>query len=158
MYLQLPNCAEPMKAPPANAITSAVPHVCEGETVLVVDDEPSVRMFVSEVLGSLGYVVVEAADSQVGLQLLCSDTRVDLLVTDIGLPGGLDGREMAEKARLRRPGLPVLFMTGYVEPQILKEYPPGPAMAVITKPFSLDTFRVSLYAILQEALTMAKAP
>ncbi|WP_139670781.1 PAS domain-containing sensor histidine kinase [Pseudomonas sp. F16(2018)] len=158
VYLQLPNCAEPTQAPPPTAVTSAVPQVCAGETVLVVDDEPSVRMFVSEVLGSLGYVVVEAADSQAGFQVLCSDTRVDLLVTDIGLPGGFDGREMAEKARLSRPGLPVLFMTGYVEPQILEDYPPGPAMAVIIKPFSLDAFRASLHAVLQEALSIAQEP
>lgn len=148
--LQLP-CQPGLADAPAIAQKKPeLPGATPGATVLVVEDEPSVRMFVSEVLGSLGYVVVEAADSKAGLQLLRSDTRVDLLVTDIGLPGGTDGRRMVEMARRSRPELPVLFMTGYVEPQALEEHPLGPRMAIVTKPFSLEAFRLHLSLLVQE--------
>ncbi|WP_369991927.1 hybrid sensor histidine kinase/response regulator [Pseudomonas xanthosomatis] len=149
--LQLPCHAGQALAPAAVATTSQAPTAKPGATVLVVDDEPSVRMFVSEVLGGLGYVVVEAADSQAGLQLLGSDTRIDLLVTDIGLPGGTDGRRMAEAARSRRPGLPVLLMTGYVEPKALEDCPLEPGMALVTKPFSLETLSLQLSMLAREA-------
>ncbi|RMS51170.1 Sensory box sensor histidine kinase/response regulator, partial [Pseudomonas amygdali pv. photiniae] len=62
-----------------------------GETVLIVDDEPSVRMLVAEVITGLGYNCLEAGDAQSGLQILQSDTRIDLLISDIGLPGGMNG-------------------------------------------------------------------
>ncbi len=68
----------------------------QGETVLVVDDEPTVRMLVTEVLEDLGYTAIEAADSAAGLKVLQSDVRIDLLVTDVGLPGGMNGRQMAD--------------------------------------------------------------
>lgn len=112
--------------------------VASGETVLVVDDEPTVRLFVSEALSSLGYVVIEAADSQAGLKLLRSDTAIDLLVTDVGLPGGADGRQMAKEGRGCRSGLPVLFMTGYAEPSMAIQMPSSAPTAVLTKPFALD--------------------
>jgi CheY-like chemotaxis protein len=86
-----------------------------GETVLVVDDEPSVRMLVGDVLEGLGYAAIEAADSISGLSVLQSEIRVDLLITDVGLPGGMNGRQLAEVARRIRPDLPVLFMTGHAE-------------------------------------------
>ena len=67
--------------------------------MLVVDDEPSVRMLVTEVLEDLGYTAIEAADSVAGLKVLQSDVRIDLLVTDVGLPGGMNGRQMADAGR-----------------------------------------------------------
>ncbi|MET0315068.1 MAG: PAS domain-containing protein, partial [Hansschlegelia sp.] len=73
-----------------------------GETVLVADDEPTVRMLVTEVLEELGYAAIEAADSAAGLKILQSDVRIDLLVTDVGLPGGMNGRQMAEAGRQSR--------------------------------------------------------
>ena len=84
-----------------------------GETVLVVDDEPSVRMLITDVLEELGYTVIDAADSVTGLKLLQSNIRIDLLVSDVGLPGGMNGRQMADAARESRPDLRVLFITGY---------------------------------------------
>ncbi|MBK4990739.1 hybrid sensor histidine kinase/response regulator [Pseudomonas sp. S36] len=138
VYLQLPSHGEPRHvatAPPPSATSHrAVP----GHTALVVDDEASVRMYVSEILNGLGYVVIEAADSLAGLQLLRSDTRIDLLITDVGLPGGLDGRKMVEAARAARPGLPVLFMTGYAPTEPSTVGWPGEAGAVLSKPFTLD--------------------
>ena len=109
-----------------------------GETVLIVDDEPSVRMLVTEVLGDLGYTAIEAADSVAGLKVLQSDVRIDLLVTDVGLPGGMNGRQMADAARERRPGLKVMFITGYAENAALGPGCLGPGTQVLTKPFAMD--------------------
>lgn len=115
------------------------PHAHAGETVLVVDDEPSVRMLVSDVLHELGYSVLEAADSVSGLEILQSDRRIDLLISDVGLPGGMNGRQMADAGRAVRPDLKVLFITGYAENAALENGHVGPGMHVITKPFALDT-------------------
>ncbi|WP_147049161.1 ATP-binding protein, partial [Methylobacterium gnaphalii] len=75
---------------------SNAPRAEQGQTVLIVDDEPTVRMLVTEVLEDLGYTAIEAADGAAGLKVLQSDTRIDLLVTDVGLPGGMNGRQMAD--------------------------------------------------------------
>jgi nitrogen-specific signal transduction histidine kinase len=87
----------------------------DGETVLVIDDEPAIRMVIGEVLAENGYRVLEAADGPSGLRMLQGVSRVDLLITDVGLPGGLNGRQVAEAARSERPGLKVLFITGFAE-------------------------------------------
>jgi CheY-like chemotaxis protein len=108
-----------------------------GETVLVVDDEATVRMLVTEILEELGYAAIEAVDAQSGLQILQSHARVDLLITDVGLPG-LNGRQLADAARLLRPELRVLFMTGYAHNAAVGNGALEPGMEIITKPFSLD--------------------
>ncbi|MEJ0017291.1 MAG: PAS domain S-box protein [Acetobacteraceae bacterium] len=115
-----------------------------GETVLVVDDEPSVRVLVTEVLDELGYSAIEAADGNSGLKVLQSDVRIDLLVTDVGLPGGLNGRQMADAARQKRPELKVLFITGYAENAAIGNGQLETGMHVLTKPFALDrlAFRI----------------
>ncbi|GJE73958.1 hybrid sensor histidine kinase/response regulator [Methylorubrum suomiense] len=110
----------------------------QGETVLIVDDEPSVRMLVTEVLEDLGYTAIEAADSVAGLKLLQSDMRIDLLVTDVGLPGGMNGRQMADAGRQRRADLKVLFITGYAENSVIGNGHLEPGMAVLTKPFAME--------------------
>ncbi len=109
-----------------------------GETVLVVDDEPTVRMLVSEVLEDLGYRAIEAADGKAAMAVLQSAARLDLLVTDVGLPGGMNGRQVAEAARAARPDLKVLFITGYDENAALTQGHPAPGTYVLTKPFVLD--------------------
>ena len=109
-----------------------------GDTVLIVDDEPSVRMLVTEVLGELGYTAIEAADSVSGLKVLQSDVRIDLLITDVGLPGGMNGRQMTDAARQRRPKLKVLFITGYAENAAISNGHLEPGMHVLTKPFGMD--------------------
>ena len=111
----------------------------QGETVLVVDDEPTVRMLVTEVLEDLGYVAIEVADSAAGLKVLQSDVRIDLLVTDVGLPGGMNGRQMADAGRVVRPKLKVLFITGYAENAVLSSGHLEHGMAVLTKPFVVET-------------------
>lgn len=139
VYLQLPYRQADAEWPAQVETPFEAAGMWSGETVLVVDDEPSVRMFVTEALGSQGYRIIEAADGVAGLQILQSDTHVDLLVTDIGLPGAIDGRQMAQAARESRPELPVLLMTGYTDPAVVGNPSLEPATAVLTKPFALDT-------------------
>ncbi|MGI4951576.1 MAG: PAS domain S-box protein [Janthinobacterium lividum] len=109
-----------------------------GETVLVVDDEPTVRMLVAEVLEELGYAAIEAADGASGLRVLQSNVRIDLLVSDVGLPGGMNGRQMADAARVQRPDLKVLFITGYAETAVVGNGHLDPGMRVMTKPFAME--------------------
>jgi len=109
-----------------------------GETVLVVDDEPTVRMLVTDVLEDLGYAAIEATDSSSGLKVLQSDVRIDLLISDVGLPGGMNGRQMADAARETRPDLKVLFITGYAENSAIGNGYLAPGMQVLTKPFAAD--------------------
>ncbi len=109
-----------------------------GETVLVIDDEPTVRLLLVDVLQDAGYRVLEAADGPGGLTILQSETRIDLLLTDVGLPGGMNGRQVADAGRALRPGLRVLFITGYAENAVIGNGHLDPGMQVITKPFSID--------------------
>nr|WP_206046284.1 PAS domain S-box protein [Novosphingobium panipatense] len=114
-----------------------LPAAVEGEVVLVVEDEAVVRGLIIEVLDELGYTAIEAADGPAGLEILQSGQRIDLLITDIGLPG-LNGRQVADGGRAARPGLRVLFMTGYAENAALAAGFLEPGMAMITKPFAMD--------------------
>ncbi len=109
-----------------------------GETVLVVDDEPAVRMLVVEILQDLGYQVLQAADGKEGLRILQHGEPVALLITDVGLPGGMNGRQLADAARQRDPQLNVLFITGYAESAVMGNGQLGPGMRIVTKPFSID--------------------
>jgi len=122
----------------AEAELAGAPRAEQGETVLVVDDEPTVRMLVTEVLEDLGYMAIEAADGPAGLRVLQSDARIDLLVTDVGLPGGMNGRQVADAGRAVRPELKVLFITGYAENAVLSHGHLDPGMHVLTKPFAME--------------------
>jgi len=117
---------------------SDAPRAQAGETVLIVDDEPTVRMLVTEVLDELGYAAIEAADGTSGLKVLQSDVRIDLLITDVGLPKGMNGRQMADAAREARPTLKVLFITGYAENAAVGDGHPEPGMYLLTKPFAME--------------------
>ncbi|TNC75037.1 response regulator [Rubellimicrobium roseum] len=121
-----------------SSLASRPPRARKGQTVLVVDDEPTVRMLIADVLDELGYGIIEAADGASGLAVLRSDAQVDLVVTDVGLPGGMNGRQMADAARARRPHLLVLFITGYAEAAVIRGDQLEPGMQVMTKPFNLD--------------------
>lgn len=127
-----------------------VPRAEMGETVLVVDDEPSVRMLVVDVLEELGYLAIEAADGASGLKVLQSDTRVDLLVSDVGLPGGMNGRQMADAARVGRPDLKVLFITGYAENAVVGGEHLDPGMHVMTKPFEIQALATRIRALIEQ--------
>ena len=121
-----------------------------GKTVLIVDDEPAVRMLVIEVLEDLGFTVLEAGDGAAGLRILQSSTPVDLLISDVGLPGGTNGRQLADAARIARPGLKVLFITGYAENAIIGNGQLGAGMRVLTKPFVVETFAARVLEMIEE--------
>jgi PAS domain S-box-containing protein len=126
------------------------PRAEHGETVLVVDDEPVVRMLVTEVLQELGYAAIEAADGAEGLQILQSGQNIDLLVSDVGLPGGMNGRQVADAARAMRPGLKVLFITGYAENALFGDRQLEPGMHVMTKPFAMEALAARIRAVIEE--------
>jgi CheY-like chemotaxis protein len=113
-----------------------------GETVLVVDDEPTVRLLTSDLLQDAGYRVLEAAEGPGALKILQSETRIDLLLTDVGLPGGMNGRQVADAARVARPDLKVLFITGYAENAVIGNGHLEPGMRVITKPFAMEALAI----------------
>ncbi|MET0258663.1 MAG: ATP-binding protein [Methylobacterium sp.] len=138
LRLYLPRHADALLEPEAAIPAGEAPQAGQGRTVLVVDDEPTVRMLVTEILEELGYVAIEAVDGAGGLAVLQSDVRLDLLVTDVGLPGGMNGRQMAEAGRVVRPGLKVLFITGYAENAVLGHGHLEPGMQVMTKPFAME--------------------
>jgi signal transduction histidine kinase/CheY-like chemotaxis protein len=113
------------------------PFAQNGETVLIVEDDPAVRVLVSTVLSDLGYAFVEAGDADSAVPILDSGQRIDLLISDVGLPG-MNGRQLAEIGRQYRPDLKVLFITGYAEHAAVRGGFLDPGMQMITKPFTFD--------------------
>lgn len=107
------------------------------ETILVVDDEPAVRLLIVELLEDLGYVVLQAERGADALTILQSKAAIDLLITDVGLPGGMNGRQVADAARDVRPDLKILFVTGYAENAALAHDTLEPGMHVLPKPFAI---------------------
>ncbi|WP_439850747.1 response regulator [Pseudomonas syringae] len=107
------------------------------ETILVVDDEPAVRLLIAELLEDLGYVVLQAEKGSDALVILQSKAAIDLLITDVGLPGGMNGRQVADAAREVRPDLKILFVTGYAENAVLAHDTLEPGMHVLPKPFAI---------------------
>ncbi len=120
------------------------------ETILIVDDEPTVRMMVSESLTEAGYHIVEAADGPTALKLLETSARFDLLITDLGLPGGLRGEQLANAARKIREDLKILFITGYAENAVLENGLLAPDSRVLTKPFSIEALTQAVSHLLPE--------
>ncbi|WP_313809608.1 ATP-binding protein [Sphingobium sp.] len=114
-----------------------------GELVMVVEDDASVRMIVTEVLDELGYGVIEAVDAPTAIPILESNKRIDLLVTDVGLPG-MNGRQLAEIARQSRPGLKILFITGYAENAAVRAGFLESGMEMMTKPFAIEALAAKL--------------
>jgi CheY-like chemotaxis protein len=110
----------------------------DGEVILVIDDEPSIRMLITDVLSDTGYSVLEASDGPAGLRVLQSAARIDLLITDVGLPGGMNGRQVADAARTLRPDLRVLFITGYAENALMGNGNLEKGMHVLAKPFEVE--------------------
>jgi len=135
-------------ASPAAASTAPVKTpLGRGETVLIIEDDASVRQLVVEVLEELGYAALEAADGDQGLPILKSDARIDLLISDVGLPG-INGRQLAEIARETRPNLRVLFITGYAAMAASRGDFLAPGMDMITKPFAVDDLAAKIQAML----------
>jgi PAS domain S-box-containing protein len=142
--LELPRCideaAQDLPAPrPAPAAVSA-----SGASILVIDDEAVVRMLMRDVLKAAGYRVMDASDGLDALKILQSDAPIDLLITDVGLPGGMNGRQVAEAARVARPGLKALFVTGYAENDCVGAGKLEPGMQVLTKPFAMNQLKAKV--------------
>ena len=135
--LYLPRHADAEEVEITGETPENIPRAQQGESVLVVEDDPAVRMLVLNVLDELGYRGHPAADARTAIPLLESSLRIDLLVTDVGLPG-LNGRQLAEIARQHRPGLKVLFMTGYAEKAEEREHFLDTATDMVPKPFTID--------------------
>ena len=145
--LYLPRVGEHVSSPVAETKAGARRATGAGETVLVVEDDPQVRMLVVTVLRDLGYSAIEAADGASALRLLESDEQVRLMITDVGLPG-LNGRQLAEIARQKRPELPVLFVTGYAPNAAVRADFLDEGMRMIPKPFALDAMAEALREML----------
>ena len=126
----------------ADVIDSGLPdrEIC----ILLVDDEEMVREPLAELLSELGYSVTEAGNSAQGLDLLKSSQRFDLLISDVGLPGHMNGRQLADAARTLRPELKVLFITGYADKAASAGGLAGQDMEVLIKPFGLDEFELKV--------------
>ncbi len=120
-----------------------------GETVLLVEDDASVRLILTEVLTELGYQYIEAGDATAALPHLESSRRIDLLVSDVGLPN-MNGRQLAEIARQFRPGLKVLFITGYAEKATVRSGFLAPGMEMISKPFTLDGVAAKIRELIEK--------
>ena len=136
LYLPRHFGEEAKTAVPNEAIE--MPRAQQGETVLIVDDEPSVRALIEEVLNELGYISIQAKDGTGGLRVLESGRRIDLLITDIGLPGRMNGRQLADAALAVRPALKILFITGYAENAVVGNGHLEPGMHLLSKPFRMD--------------------
>jgi len=120
-----------------------------GETVLVIEDDSAVRLIISNVLQDLGYACLEANDGQAALPILTSNTPLDLLITDVGLPG-MNGRQIAEIARQHRPDLKILFVTGYAEHATGHAPFLARGMEMVTKPFALDALALKIRDMLRK--------
>jgi PAS domain S-box-containing protein len=130
--LYLPRSTLAVKAAAVDAPPPATGH----ETILLVEDQDEVRMFIAESLRESGYEVIEASDGMSALTVLRKNTRVDLLLTDVGLPGGLNGRQLAEQSRELRAGLRILFMTGYARETLMHDGRLQSGVGLLRKPFS----------------------
>ncbi|WP_372390727.1 PAS domain-containing protein [Xanthomonas sp. NCPPB 3582] len=143
LYLPAGNSVQSVALEPqAGAVVAG-----QGQLVLVVEDDEQVRLLVTELLGELGYQAEVVADADAALPILASPQRIDLLVTDVGLPG-LNGRQLAEIARQSRGDLPVIFMTGYAETARDRGEFLGQGMSMIAKPFTLGEFSGKLHEVL----------
>jgi PAS domain S-box-containing protein len=149
--LYLPRCAEANQETVKADEDPEIEHTNLGETVLVVDDEQTVRMLITDVLEELGYTAIDAGDGKAGLEILESKRQIDLLITDVGLPGGMNGRQLADAGTLLRPGLKVLFITGYAENAVIGDGHLKQGMHVLTKPFSMDSLANRITSILNSS-------
>ncbi|WP_448724031.1 ATP-binding protein [Pseudomonas farris] len=129
--------------------TQLAPYARDGETVLIVEDDPAVRVLVSAVLSELGYAFVEAGDADSAVPILDSGQRIDLLISDVGLPG-MNGRQLAEIGRQYRPDLKVLFITGYAEHAAVRGGFLDPGMQMITKPFTFDLLTAKVREMIRD--------
>jgi CheY-like chemotaxis protein len=153
VHLFLPRHSGRVDSPDTTPKTDPTTGAKRSGTVLVVDDEPAMLLLVTETLQDFGYSVLNADDGASALKILRSSTHLDLLITDVGLPGGMNGRQVADAARVVRPGLKVLFITGYAEKAVLNHGDLEPGMRILTKPFAIDALTTTV-----DAVTAANPP
>jgi CheY-like chemotaxis protein len=149
--LYLPRLAAAQEPDEAGGERRATPGAVVGGTILVVEDEEDVRAQVVAVLRDAGYTVLEASDAPSALRILDAQPSVHLLFTDVGLPGGMNGRDLAGQARLRRPGLRVLFTSGYAREAIVHHGRLDPDLELIGKPFTSAELTDKVHRMLAEA-------
>ncbi len=147
--LYLPRCEGADQPSATEDETAEIEHAKHDETVLVVDDEQTVRMLITDVLKELGYGAIDAVDGAAGLQILESKRPIDLLITDVGLPGGMNGRQLADAGIMLRPNLKVLFITGYAENAVVGDGHLKRGMHVLTKPFAIEALINRITSILK---------
>ncbi|MGA8756300.1 MAG: PAS domain S-box protein [Stellaceae bacterium] len=128
-----------------------IPDLEGTETILVVEDDPDVRTYTTEILRELGYRVLEAHEGDTALTVLATEPEIKLLFTDIGLPGPFNGRQLAEEARKRRADLKILFTTGYAQNAIIHHGRLDPGVQLIVKPFSFTGLAAKIRRILSES-------
>jgi CheY-like chemotaxis protein len=147
LFLPAADSLEVAEAAPAQPVAG---RTNVNKTVLVVEDEALVRMLIVDVLDELGYQVLEARDANEAMPALSSGKPIDLLLTDVGLPG-LNGRQLAEVARQHRPDLRVLFLTGYAEHATRRSEFLGPGMDMMVKPFEVDELGAKIASIVERS-------
>ncbi len=138
---------EPLEASPDVRVTVRG----EGETILVVEDEPALRQYTTETLRDLGYAILEAADGPTALDLVRRHPEIDLLFTDVVLTGGMNGRVLADEARRQHPGLRVLFTTGYTSNAIVHHGRLDPGVNLIGKPFTYADLAAKIRAMIDSS-------
>lgn len=150
MCLYLPRHSDDANAEDAANVTTPIQATGDGEVVLIIDDEPLIRMLVAEVVFDAGYSAIEASDGPAGLRVLQSAAKIDLLITDVGLPGGMNGRQVADAAREFRPDMKVLFITGYAENAAIGNGQLEKGMHVIAKPFAMERLAQKIRDMISE--------
>jgi CheY-like chemotaxis protein len=147
--LYLPRSAEPTaEQEPRAEDDAAGDQATPGQTVLVLEDDPTIRLLTVELLEELGYRALSAQDGSSALAILDTDARVDLLLSDVGLPRGMNGRQVAAAARKSRPALKVLFVTGYADIERFGGGPLDDGMSVLMKPFELSALARRIKGVL----------
>ena len=135
---------------PAAERAAAAARAIGRETILVVEDDEALRVFAVEALGELGYRVLHASDAQVALAILDGEPGIDLLFTDVVMPGGMNGRQLADEAAKRRPALKVLFTTGYTRNAIIHHGRLDPGVNLIGKPYTFEELGVRVRTLLDQ--------
>ncbi len=131
--------------PQANVVPLRAP--AAAKVVLLVEDEPPIRAIILDLLGDLGYKMLDAKDGPAGLAILETTLQIDLLITDVGLPG-MNGRQLADAARRTRPALKVLFITGYAEGALIAKGVLDKGMQILTKPFAVNVLAARVQGML----------
>jgi CheY-like chemotaxis protein len=153
LYLPRMTATEEQNAVPAAKaeVQPAPPRAGAQETILLVEDNDGVREYAATVLHGLGYAVLEASDTVAAIEILANKPPIDLLFTDVVLPGGLNGRTLADEVRRKYPGLPVLFTTGYTRNAIVHQGRLDRDVDLLNKPYTAQDLARKIRELLDRA-------